>query len=70
MLNNLWIEKGWFSLMPTFFHRYFEILSKFLATSHYPDAENTLLADEVRSRHHFELRNAHFWRRGPFSSPL
>lgn len=60
MLNNLWIEKGWFSLMPTFFHRYFEISSKFLATSHFPDAENTLLGDEVRSRRRFEPGNVHF----------
>ncbi|MEN0647855.1 hypothetical protein NSQ82_02170 [Caldifermentibacillus hisashii] len=26
--------------------------------------------DETQSRHHFWLRNACFWRRGPFSSPL
>ncbi|MEN0647852.1 hypothetical protein NSQ82_02155 [Caldifermentibacillus hisashii] len=26
--------------------------------------------DEAQSRHHFWLRNACFWRRGPFSSPL
>ncbi|WP_368996927.1 hypothetical protein [Caldifermentibacillus hisashii] len=25
---------------------------------------------ETQSRHHFWLRNACFWRRGPFSSPL
>ncbi|WP_346206918.1 hypothetical protein NSS89_02890 [Caldifermentibacillus hisashii] len=26
--------------------------------------------DETQSRHHFWVRNACFWRRGPFSSPL
>ncbi|WP_363551043.1 hypothetical protein [Caldifermentibacillus hisashii] len=26
--------------------------------------------DETQSRHHFWLRNACFWRRGPFSSPF
>ncbi|MCB5936220.1 hypothetical protein LJB62_15075 [Bacillus sp. DFI.2.34] len=26
--------------------------------------------DETQSRHHFWLRNACFWRRDPFSSPL
>ncbi|WP_368986691.1 hypothetical protein NST54_05035 [Caldifermentibacillus hisashii] len=24
--------------------------------------------DELRSRHHFAMRNPHFWRRAPFSS--
>ncbi|MEC5273516.1 hypothetical protein NSS89_01840 [Caldifermentibacillus hisashii] len=26
--------------------------------------------DETRSRHHFEVKKALFWRRGPFSSPF
>ncbi|MBU5341025.1 MULTISPECIES: hypothetical protein [Bacillaceae] len=26
--------------------------------------------DELRSRHHFAMRNAQFWRRAPFSSPF
>ncbi|MCB5934902.1 hypothetical protein LJB62_08120 [Bacillus sp. DFI.2.34] len=26
--------------------------------------------DEPRSRHHFSVRNACFWRRAPFSSPF
>ncbi|WP_152032317.1 hypothetical protein [Caldibacillus thermoamylovorans] len=26
--------------------------------------------DETQSRHHFWVRNACFWRRGPFSSPF
>ncbi|MCB5936385.1 hypothetical protein LJB62_16005 [Bacillus sp. DFI.2.34] len=26
--------------------------------------------DEACSRHHFEVKNARFWRRGPFSSPF
>ncbi|WP_368986544.1 hypothetical protein NST54_03920 [Caldifermentibacillus hisashii] len=26
--------------------------------------------DEARSRHHFEAKNARFWRRGLFSSPF
>ncbi|MEN0665843.1 hypothetical protein [Caldifermentibacillus hisashii] len=26
--------------------------------------------DETRSRHHFEAKNARFWRRNPFSSPF
>ncbi|MEN0658800.1 hypothetical protein NST11_05245 [Caldifermentibacillus hisashii] len=29
-----------------------------------------VFGDEVRSRHHFEAKNARFWRRGPFSSPF
>ncbi|MCB5936386.1 hypothetical protein LJB62_16010 [Bacillus sp. DFI.2.34] len=26
--------------------------------------------DEPHSRHRFEVKNAQFWRRGPFSSPF
>ncbi|MEN0658060.1 hypothetical protein NST11_01330 [Caldifermentibacillus hisashii] len=26
--------------------------------------------DETYSRHHFEVKNALFWRRNPFSSPI
>ncbi|MEN0648488.1 hypothetical protein NSQ82_05495 [Caldifermentibacillus hisashii] len=26
--------------------------------------------DENQTRHHFEAKNARFWRRGPFSSPF
>ncbi|MEK0290010.1 hypothetical protein P5F77_05925 [Caldifermentibacillus hisashii] len=30
--------------------------------------ETLFLGDEPRSRHHFAMRNPHFWRRDPFSS--
>ncbi|MCM3054544.1 MULTISPECIES: hypothetical protein [Bacillaceae] len=32
--------------------------------------ETLLFGDETSSRHHFEPRNAFFWRRDPFSSPF
>ncbi|WP_346200291.1 hypothetical protein NSQ96_18145 [Caldifermentibacillus hisashii] len=32
--------------------------------------ETPFLDDEIRSRHLFEVKNARFWRRDPFSSPF
>ncbi|WP_346207025.1 hypothetical protein NSS89_04470 [Caldifermentibacillus hisashii] len=29
-----------------------------------------VFGDETHSRHRFEVKNAQFWRRGPFSSPF
>ncbi|WP_270578348.1 hypothetical protein [Caldibacillus thermoamylovorans] len=29
-----------------------------------------VFGDEARSRHHFEVKNAQFWRRASFSSPF
>ncbi|MEK0290078.1 hypothetical protein P5F77_06275 [Caldifermentibacillus hisashii] len=32
--------------------------------------ETPFFDDENLSRHHFEVKNTRFWRRGPFSSPF